>query len=81
MKITVNTFGSRGDVQPYIALALGLRQAGHAVRIVTHQIFQLTFSELILFHTVGFSRAWLLQSTMVGPGPLRPQCVQACRVS
>lgn len=40
MKITVNTFGSRGDVQPYIALALGLRQAGHAVRIVTHEIFQ-----------------------------------------
>ncbi|MEW6403521.1 MAG: glycosyltransferase [Chloroflexota bacterium] len=40
MKITVNTFGSRGDIQPYIALGLGLREAGHTVRIVTHQIFE-----------------------------------------
>lgn len=40
MKITVNTFGSRGDIQPYIALGLGLQQAGHTVRIVTHQIFE-----------------------------------------
>jgi UDP:flavonoid glycosyltransferase YjiC (YdhE family) len=40
MKITVNTFGTRGDIQPYIALSLGLRQAGHAVRIVTHHIFE-----------------------------------------
>lgn len=30
------TIGSRGDVQPYIALALGLRDAGHMVTIVTH---------------------------------------------
>lgn len=29
MKITICTFGSRGDTQPYLALALGLRQAGH----------------------------------------------------
>lgn len=40
MKITVNTFGTRGDIQPYIALSLGLQQAGHSVRIVTHQIFE-----------------------------------------
>jgi UDP:flavonoid glycosyltransferase YjiC (YdhE family) len=40
VKITVNTFGTRGDIQPYIALSLGLHQAGHSVRIVTHQIFE-----------------------------------------
>lgn len=40
MKITVNTFGTRGDIQPYIALSLGLQQAGHSVRILTHQIFE-----------------------------------------
>jgi sterol 3beta-glucosyltransferase len=40
MKITVNTFGTRGDVQPHIALSIGLQQAGHTVRIVTHQIFE-----------------------------------------
>ncbi len=34
MKITICTFGSRGDTQPYVALALGLQQAGHAVSLV-----------------------------------------------
>ncbi len=29
MRITLLTFGSRGDVQPFIALAAGLQQAGH----------------------------------------------------
>lgn len=32
----VLTIGSRGDVQPYIALGLGLQRAGHTVTIVTH---------------------------------------------
>ena len=40
MKITVNTFGTRGDIQPYIALSLGLQQSGHSVRVVTHEIFE-----------------------------------------
>lgn len=30
------TIGSRGDVQPYIALGLGLLKDGHKVMIVTH---------------------------------------------
>lgn len=39
MRITVNTFGTRGDIQPYIALGRGLQQVGHAVLVVTHRIF------------------------------------------
>jgi sterol 3beta-glucosyltransferase len=35
MKVTVLTVGTRGDVQPYIALALGLRRDGHDVRFAT----------------------------------------------
>jgi sterol 3beta-glucosyltransferase len=35
MNITILTLGSRGDVQPYVALGLGLQRAGHAVRLVT----------------------------------------------
>jgi sterol 3beta-glucosyltransferase len=31
MKITILTFGSRGDVEPYLALAQGLQQSGHRV--------------------------------------------------
>lgn len=33
---TCLTIGSRGDVQPYIALALRLQKDGHHVVIVTH---------------------------------------------
>jgi sterol 3beta-glucosyltransferase len=35
MRIDILAIGSRGDVQPYVALALGLRSAGHRVRVVT----------------------------------------------
>ncbi|KAF9013495.1 glycosyltransferase family 1 protein [Cyathus striatus] len=34
------TIGSRGDVQPYIALGLGLIKEGHRVTIVTHQEYK-----------------------------------------
>lgn len=34
------TIGSRGDVQPYIALALGLKKEGHQVTIVTHEEYK-----------------------------------------
>jgi UDP:flavonoid glycosyltransferase YjiC (YdhE family) len=35
MRIDILTIGSRGDVQPYVALGLGLQRAGHRVRVVT----------------------------------------------
>lgn len=50
MKITINAFGTRGDVQPYIALGLGLTQRGHMVRIATHRIFESFIRE----HHLGF---------------------------
>jgi len=34
------TIGSRGDVQPYIALGLGLKKQGHDVTIVTHEEYK-----------------------------------------
>jgi UDP:flavonoid glycosyltransferase YjiC (YdhE family) len=36
MKIIIPTFGTRSDVQPYIALALGLQNAGYTVFVATH---------------------------------------------
>ena len=33
MKITILTYGSRGDVQPFLALAVGLQKAGHRVTL------------------------------------------------
>ena len=37
MNISLIALGSQGDVQPYIALGVGLKQAGHHVRVVTHE--------------------------------------------
>lgn len=34
------TIGSRGDVQPYIALGLGLMNQGHTVTVVTHEEYR-----------------------------------------
>jgi len=39
MRITIMAPGSRGDVQPYVALGAGLRRAGHSVRVVTTKDF------------------------------------------
>jgi sterol 3beta-glucosyltransferase len=41
MRVAIIAPGSRGDVQPYIALGKGLEQAGHVVRLVTHQNFEM----------------------------------------
>ena len=38
MNILIPTIGTRGDVQPYIALAGGLIELGHEVTIATHPI-------------------------------------------
>lgn len=40
MRITILTIGSRGDVQPYLALGRGLQAAGHEVRLATHAVFE-----------------------------------------
>lgn len=39
-RIVVTTIGSLGDLHPKIAIALELRQRGHDVVFVTHQIYQ-----------------------------------------
>lgn len=40
MRVTILTQGSRGDVQPCVALGVGLQQAGHQVKVATHQLFE-----------------------------------------
>ena len=40
MRISILTLGSRGDVQPYLALAIGLKRAGYSVRLASHAIFE-----------------------------------------
>ncbi len=40
MRIVIITLGTRGDVQPYIALGQGLKQRGHIVTICTSSSFE-----------------------------------------
>ena len=50
LHFTFLTIGSRGDVQPYIALAKGLMHDGHRVRIATHG----EFKEWVESHGIEF---------------------------
>ena len=38
-RITVLATGSRGDVQPFLALAAGLQRRGQAVRLVCNELY------------------------------------------
>ncbi|WP_375511665.1 glycosyltransferase [uncultured Nostoc sp.] len=40
MRITILTIGTRGDVQPFVALGLGLQQAGHTVQLAAPAMFE-----------------------------------------
>lgn len=40
MNIAILTVGTRGDVQPYVALGAGLKEAGHEVTLVTGKGFE-----------------------------------------
>jgi len=50
MRIAIIATGSRGDVEPYIALGKGLADAGHAIRLVTHH----NFAALVRAHGLEF---------------------------
>ncbi len=44
MNIALTTIGSTGDLQPFLALGLGLKQAGHRVRVCSHGVFAKRFT-------------------------------------
>lgn len=72
MKITLVTLGSRGDVQPYLALAVGLQKVGHAVTLVAPA----TFAEWIQSYGVAvmpvrFNPQAVMQELGKGRGGLR----------
>jgi UDP:flavonoid glycosyltransferase YjiC (YdhE family) len=63
MQVTLIASGSRGDVQPYVALGHGLRQAGHSVRVLAPQDFEeLIRAYGLEFHDVGGSTELIAQS-------------------
>jgi sterol 3beta-glucosyltransferase len=50
MRIAIIATGSRGDVEPYVALGKGLKYAGYFVRLITHQ----NFESLVKSHGLNF---------------------------
>ena len=52
MKITLMAFGSRGDVQPFLALAVALRERGHHVTLAAPSDFE----TLINAYTIPYIR-------------------------
>lgn len=61
--------GSRGDVQPFIALGAELKKRGHRVRIATHDLFENFVRESGLEHYgVGGDPAALMAYMVKNPG-------------
>lgn len=81
LRFTFLTIGSRGDVQPYIALGKGLLADGHRVKIATHGEFRewiesvgvhcpVTCVPLTAFNSTGWNTA-----TLAGTQPSLCACV------
>lgn len=51
MRFSIHTLGTRGDMQPYLALARGMRSRGHEVMIVAPD----QFGDMALAEGVGFT--------------------------
>jgi sterol 3beta-glucosyltransferase len=51
VRLAIHTLGTRGDVQPYVALALGLKEAGYEVVLATAARFE-TF---VTAHGISFA--------------------------
>jgi sterol 3beta-glucosyltransferase len=50
VRIAIMAMGSRGDIQPYVALGRGLKAAGHLVRLITHE----NYAELVVAYGLEF---------------------------
>jgi sterol 3beta-glucosyltransferase len=80
MQVTLLTYGSRGDVEPFVALGKGLLQADHSVRLAAPE----GFNSLAAFHGLDFvglpgDPDRLVQSLveMAGRNPLRMVAVMS----
>jgi sterol 3beta-glucosyltransferase len=77
MHLVIVTSGSRGDVQPYLALAVRAMHSGHRVTLATHDVFRVWVEA----HGVAFralhgdpmhmlsapgARAWLADGSRIG---------------
>ena len=69
LNIVIQVVGSRGDVQPFVALGTELRKYGHRVRLATHG----TFEQFVLQAGLEFYP--------IGGDPTQLMAVCCCRFS
>lgn len=70
MKILINTFGTHGDVQPYIALGQGLGAAGYDVTLCTSASYQPMVEEYGLHYAfMSDTMLSLTRALLSGSGP------------
>ncbi|EGO51459.1 hypothetical protein NEUTE1DRAFT_70206 [Neurospora tetrasperma FGSC 2508] len=70
LNVVIQIVGSRGDVQPFVALGQTLKQTyGHRVRVATHPVFQKFVEESGLeFFSIGGDPAELMAFMVKHPG-------------
>ncbi|KAF8596221.1 glycosyltransferase family 1 protein [Ceratobasidium sp. AG-I] len=69
MHINIMIVGSRGDVQPYLALGQKLQEHGHTVRLATHATFrQLVKDAGLRFFNIGGDPHELMSYMVRNPG-------------
>lgn len=69
LNIVIQVVGSRGDVQPFVALGQELQQRGHRVRLATHDVFDSFIRESNLeFYPIGGDPKELMAYMVKNPG-------------
>ncbi|PKX91190.1 putative UDP-glucose,sterol transferase [Aspergillus novofumigatus IBT 16806] len=71
LNIVIQVVGSRGDVQPFVALGMALKERGHRVRLATHLAFRDFVQDHGLeFFNIGGDPAELMAFMVKNPGLL-----------
>ncbi|KAI9149892.1 Sterol 3-beta-glucosyltransferase UGT80B1 [Paramyrothecium foliicola] len=69
LNIVIQVVGSRGDVQPFVALGTELKKHGHRVRLATHNVFDSFVRDAGLeFYPIGGDPAELMAYMVRNPG-------------
>ncbi|KAJ4298054.1 hypothetical protein N0V90_005953 [Kalmusia sp. IMI 367209] len=69
LNVVIQVVGSRGDVQPFIALGKELQRYGHRVRLATHNVFDTFVRESGLeFYPIGGDPKELMAYMVKNPG-------------
>ncbi|KAI9727798.1 MAG: hypothetical protein M1834_007945 [Cirrosporium novae-zelandiae] len=69
LNIVIQVVGSRGDVQPFIAMGNELRRYGHRVRLATHDVFKdFVQNSGLEFYPIGGDPVELMAYMVKNPG-------------